>query len=170
MITSEYIQEMATYTRWQNDNVYQCCDDIGPKERMLNRGMFFGSIHNTLDHICVVNHHIQNFLSGTLPECHAPDHVAWPDWETLKSIRLEQDDFLSKGANEWTEGWLAERTTKRDPLGNDLPAIPRWVMVVQLFNHQTHHRSQVTSALHSMGFDYGATDIPWRPGAGFFAG
>ncbi|MGD1883431.1 MAG: DinB family protein [Paracoccaceae bacterium] len=43
-------------------------------------------------------------------------------------------------------------------------------MIVQLFNHQTHHRSQVTFALHALGVNYGPTDIPWRPGAGFFAG
>ena len=170
MITSEYIHEMATYTRWQNDNIYKCCDDIGLQERKRDRGMFFGSIHNTLDHICVVNRSILTFLDGTLPERSAPGHAVWPDWEALKSVRLEQDDLLSKGGNEWSEDWLAGKTVKRDPEGHDLPAIPRWVMVVQLFNHQTHHRSQVTSALHSMGVDYGATDIPWRPGAGFFAG
>ena len=170
MITNDYVREMATYARWQNDNVYKCCDDIGPEERDLDRGMFFGSIHKTLDHMCVVNRSILTFLDGTLPDRNSPGHAVWPDWEKLKSVRVEQDDLLLKGAQEWTEDWLAGKTTKRDPLGDDMPAIPRWVMVVQLFNHQTHHRSQVTSALHSMGIDYGATDIPWRPGAGFFAG
>ncbi|MDV4169647.1 DinB family protein [Rhodovulum sp. FJ3] len=170
MITNEYIDEMATYARWQNDNIYRCCEEIGPEERKRDRGMFFGSIHNTLDHICVVNRSILTLLNGTLPERNPPGHAVWSDWEELKSVRLEQDDLLSKGGQEWTKDWLAEKTTNRDPHGDDLPAIPRWVMVVQLFNHQTHHRSQVTSALHSMGIDYGATDIPWRPGAGFFAG
>lgn len=170
MITSWYIQEMAAYTRWQNENVFKCCDDIGSDERTRDRGMYFSSIHNTLDHICVVNRSILTFLNGTLPDRNPPGPPLWPDWEELKSIRVEQDDLLSKGAHEWTEDWLAGETTKRDPLSDDLPAIPRWVMIVQLFNHQTHHRSQVTSVLHSMGIDYGATDIPWRPGAGFFAG
>lgn len=132
--------------------------------------MFFGSIHNTLDHICVVNRSILTFLNGALPDRRPFGHVEWPDWDELKSIRLAQDDHLSVGAREWTEAWLAENTIKRDPQGEDAPAVPRWVMVAQLFNHQTHHRSQVTSALHQMGIDYGATDIPWRPGAGFFAG
>jgi len=170
MITSDYIQEMAAYSRWQNDSLFKCCDDIGAEERTRDRGMFFGSIHNTLDHICVVNRSILTFLNGTLPERTPPGHPVWPDWEELKSIRLEQEDLLSAGAREWTEDWLAARTVKSDPLGEDLPSVPRWVMVVQFFNHQTHHRSQVTSALHALNVDYGATDIPWRPGAGFFAG
>jgi uncharacterized damage-inducible protein DinB len=156
--------------RWQNDNVYECCEEIGPEARNLDRGMFFGSIHNTLDHICVVNQSILTFLNGSLPERDLPVLAIWPDWEDLKSARLQQDDLLSKGSREWTEDWLAGKTTKRDPQGNSFPAIPRWLMVVQLFNHQTHHRSQVTSAQHMMGIKYGATDIPWRPRAGFFAG
>ncbi len=170
MITNEYIAEMATYTRWQNENVYHCCEEVGSEERQRDRGMYFGSIHNTLDHICVVNRSILTFINGALPDRNPPGHVAWPDWDELKSIRLEQDKLLSAAAREWTEDWLAGKTAARDPQVENFPAIPRWVMVVQLFNHQTHHRSQVTSALHSMGIDYGATDIPWRPGAGYFAG
>ena len=170
MISNAYLEEMSSYARWQNDGVYRLCDEIGRKERTQERGMFFGSIHNTLDHICVVNRRILTFLDGTLPERSPRGKPVWSDWKELKSIRLEQDEVLSVGAREWTEAWLADRTTKRDPQGDDLPAIPRWVMVVQLFNHQTHHRSQVTSALHSLGVDYGSTDIPWRPGAGYFAG
>ncbi|YAF94156.1 MAG: DinB family protein [Nodularia sp. CChRGM 3473] len=32
-----------------------------------------------------------------------------------------------------------------------------------MFNHQTHHRSQITSELHKMGIDYGCTDLPYNP-------
>lgn len=169
MISIGYVDEMAKYARWQNENVYQCCEDIGPQERGRDRGMFFGSIHNTLDHICVVNRAILTFLDGAMPLQNPLGQVAWPNWDELKTVRLAQDEALSTGAREWTEAWLEEETVKNDPNAPDLPAIPRWIMVVQIFNHQTHHRSQVTSALHAMGIDYGATDIPWRPGAGFFA-
>lgn len=58
----------------------------------------------------------------------------------------------------------------RSPRFYDPPTFPRWVMVAQIFDHQTDHRSQVTSAFHTMDIDYGATDILWRPGAGWFAG
>lgn len=166
MITTAYVHEMAMYSRWQNDNTYRLCDDIGAEERSRARAMFFGSIHDTLEHICGVNQAILDFLDGTMPT----EKLAWPDWDELQSVRRAQDDHLTAGAREWTEDWLAQKTRARDPHVERFPAIPRWVMVVQLFNHQTHHRSQVTSVLHAMGIDYGATDIPWRPGAGYFAG
>jgi len=32
-----------------------------------------------------------------------------------------------------------------------------------MFNHQTHHRGQLTTLLNQMGVDPGVTDIPWLP-------
>jgi len=40
---------------------------------------------------------------------------------------------------------------------------PRQFPLMQMFNHGTHHRSQVTSALHTMGIDYGSNDLPYNP-------
>jgi uncharacterized damage-inducible protein DinB len=39
----------------------------------------------------------------------------------------------------------------------------RGFQIAQLFNHQTHYRSQVTAALDAMGIDYGSTDMPRIP-------
>jgi uncharacterized damage-inducible protein DinB len=36
---------------------------------------------------------------------------------------------------------------------------PLWFALAHLFNHQTHHRSQVTTLLHQLGRDYGVTDF-----------
>jgi uncharacterized damage-inducible protein DinB len=34
-------------------------------------------------------------------------------------------------------------------------------LVTHMFNHQTHHRGQLTTLLSQMGIDPGVTDIPW---------
>ena len=38
-----------------------------------------------------------------------------------------------------------------------------WVCVTHFFNHQTHHRGQVTALLSQSGKDYGVTDLIWLP-------
>ena len=38
---------------------------------------------------------------------------------------------------------------------------PRWLCVTQMFNHQTHHRGQVTTLLKQARIDPGPTDLPW---------
>jgi uncharacterized damage-inducible protein DinB len=37
------------------------------------------------------------------------------------------------------------------------------VLVAHVFNHQTHHRGQVTTLLSQMGHDIGSTDLPFMP-------
>ena len=41
---------------------------------------------------------------------------------------------------------------------------PLWVTVTHFFNHQTHHRGQLTVLLNQCGVDYGVTDFIWTEG------
>lgn len=40
---------------------------------------------------------------------------------------------------------------------------PFWFTVTNFFNHQTHHRGQVTTLLVQRGIDPGVTDLIWLP-------
>ena len=40
---------------------------------------------------------------------------------------------------------------------------PFWFAVTNFFNHQTHHRGQVTTLLVQRGVDPGITDLIWLP-------
>lgn len=42
--------------------------------------------------------------------------------------------------------------------------MPYVVAVMQVFNHQAHHRGQVTTLLTQLGAEVGATDLPVMPG------
>jgi uncharacterized damage-inducible protein DinB len=33
-----------------------------------------------------------------------------------------------------------------------------------MFNHQTHHRGQLTTLIKQLGYEPGVTDIPWMSG------
>ena len=52
MIDRAYVQRMARYNRWQNENLYGVADSLSDDERRRERGAWFGSIHKTLSHIC----------------------------------------------------------------------------------------------------------------------
>jgi hypothetical protein len=51
MIDRAYVQRMARYNRWQNENLYGVADGLPDEERRRERGAFFGSIHKTLSHL-----------------------------------------------------------------------------------------------------------------------
>ena len=40
---------------------------------------------------------------------------------------------------------------------------PFWFAVTHFFNHQTHHRGQLTTLLFQLGVDPGVTDLIWLP-------
>jgi uncharacterized damage-inducible protein DinB len=45
-----------------------------------------------------------------------------------------------------------------------LRTYPFWLVVAHLFNHQAHHRGQVTTLLMQNGIDAGVTDLIELPG------
>jgi uncharacterized damage-inducible protein DinB len=40
---------------------------------------------------------------------------------------------------------------------------PFWVAATHFFNHQAHHRGQLTTLLMQAGVDPGVTDLIWLP-------
>ena len=47
--------------------------------------------------------------------------------------------------------------------GGDEVTTPLAQVFMHLFNHQTHHRGQVTTLLMQCGVDVGRTDLAWLP-------
>jgi uncharacterized damage-inducible protein DinB len=156
MIDHEYTRQMALYNRWQNEKLYGSCRALADAERKRDRGMFFGSIHRTLDHIAMIDRAILHMVrTGERPTLHF-EAVQFDDFDALWDERQRIDRELGTFAEERDAAWLAEKahpTLRRT----------RGFMIVQLFNHQTHHRSQVTSELFKLGIDYGCTDMPYNP-------
>jgi uncharacterized damage-inducible protein DinB len=81
----------------------------------------------------------------------------------LKSARFEFDEKLIQESQGCSQDWLDEIFEFWSERLNRNRRLPRAFYYIQLFNHQTHHRSQITSELHKMGIDYGNTDLPYNP-------
>lgn len=155
-------QELARYNSWQNRVLFDLCDQIGDDERRLDRGMFFGSIQATLNHILYIDHRILTLLNGGNPGEFTPKIVMADNFETLRRRRVETDATLEKFARMENPAWQDNTRTLADVTGK-VRDVPLQILFLQIFNHQTHHRSQITSELHKMGLDYGITDVPLTP-------
>ncbi|NIZ03669.1 DinB family protein [Thalassospira lucentensis] len=162
MTFDDYGRVMARYNSWQNDALYTLCSEIGDEERRRDRGMFFGSIHATLNHLVHIDMRILDIMrTGEAPEYDAHTTVA-DDFVTLRNVRRDLDaeieEFANSDDHDWQDGY-------REFTGVDgvTRKLPRPLFLIQFFNHQTHHRSQITSELHKMGIDYGITDVPLMP-------
>lgn len=158
MITPAYIKEMAAYNRWQNDTLYALCAGLGEAARRAPRELFFESIHDTLEHLLHIDGLIVAYLRDGAPPDLTGGRPTWP-FDDLQAARRRLDDDIAGLTALATPSWVDAIL----PLGGGRTG-SRGLMLVQMFNHQTHHRSQITAHLHLMGVDYGCTDLPYRPG------
>ncbi|MEO1553742.1 MAG: DinB family protein [Pseudomonadota bacterium] len=166
MITPQYIRRMARYNRWQNESLYKASDGLSEAERRHDRGSFFQSIHATLSHILWADELWMSRLADwEAPQGPSREVPLYNDWHALKRRRTNTDQrFISWGDGltqseidgdlEWYSGTL-----------NRGMISPRGLCIMQVFNHQTHHRGQVHAMLTAAGAKPDDTDLPFMPDA-----
>ena len=155
---------MAAYNRWMNMRIYAGCAKLAPTQLREDRGSFFGSILGTLNHLLVVDRlWLVRFAGGT-PAATPLDATVCDSLPALHAKRERLDEELSRWADTITPHWLAAEQSFVSMADGKSYGMPGWVMASHLFNHQTHHRGQVTTLMMQAGIDPGVTDLarmPW---------
>ena len=168
---NEHFKHMARYNRRMNQQVYQWARQLPPEQLSQDQGAFFGSILGVLNHILVgdliwltrfVQHH-KRYQSlqelQHLPKPNALNHQMYSDLITLEEVRQQVDGVIVR--------WLDTETEDSDfyqdlSYSNTKGIISQRnfaELVAHLFNHQTHHRGQVSTLLSQNGVDIGVTDF-----------
>ena len=161
MIDTAYVQRMARYNRWQNENLYGVADRLSDDERRRERGAFFGSIQGTLSHLLWGDQAWMARFAGTpKPDGGIPTSAALHgDWDKLKRDRAEFDATIIGWADKLDPAWLAgDLKWYSFATGREMSK-PKNVLVVHFFNHQTHHRGQVHCLLTQAGGKPHDTDL-----------
>ncbi len=164
MYTGTYYQLMATYNQWMNQRLYAVCAQIPDTVRKQEMGAFFKSIHGTLNHLLWADQvWLSRFTDRPSPRTPLGQNVC-DRFDTLRQKRDELDRFIVDWADQLDPNWLLQPFEYTSMVDGVTRRIPTWVLVTHLFNHQTHHRGQVTTLVKQLGFDPGVTDIPWSSG------
>lgn len=155
----EHAGMMARYNQWINENLYSVCADLSDEERKADRGLFFGSIHGTLNHLLLADKlWFGRFIHEPF-EVAGLDQELFADFAPLRDARVEMDRLILEWTAGLTEAELASDLEYRSVSKPTPRSLPLWIAVTHFFNHQTHHRGQVTAALSQLGVDYGVTDL-----------
>ena len=86
------------------------------------------------------------------------------DFAELAREREVTDMKMLGWAGGVTPEWLAGSLVYTSRVDGRTRELPRAVAAMQLFNHGTHHRGQLTTLIRQAGRDPGETDLPWLPG------
>lgn len=163
MISSEYAQTLARYNAWMNTRLYAVCADLGDDALHAERGAFFGSIYATLNHIAYADLAFLSRFTGEPPVVPELGLDLFDGFDALRREREAIDARLLAWTASLTPEWLAQPLTYESKVDGVFRTRPRWALVAHLFNHQAHHRGQVTTLLAQIGLDMGSTDLPFMP-------
>lgn len=160
MITPDYARLMARYNGEMNRRFYAAAGRIGEKARRADRGAFFGSLHGTLNHLMWCDLVWLARLAGApMPSGTREESAAFiDDFDVLSRRREKTDADIVAWAGTLDAGTLAAPHVWFAGTDREF-GTPRGVVVMHMFNHQTHHRGQVHALLTGFGEDTGVTDL-----------
>jgi uncharacterized damage-inducible protein DinB len=169
-MTPETAALMSKYNSWMNHQIYSAAHQLPPSEVSKNRGAFFGSIIGTLNHIAVGDTiwlhrfavHPARFCSLTnldgFPPPESLKEILFPDLPSLWSHRQKLDRLIEQFAEEIDEEALSQ-SLKYGNATRGAKSKNFGFLLQHFFNHQTHHRGQVSTLLFQAGIDVGVTDL-----------
>jgi len=160
----------ALYNEWINQKVFAATAKLSPEHMNKNTGAFFSSVIGTLNHILVWDiTWLQRFAGHTTPylslkqvtKLHSPsrnDEIIHANLADLRVARTKIDqaliDFISETCERDFNANFSYKRVSGEKFCKNFGG-----MIQHVFNHQTHHRGQVTTLLFQMGIDPGVTDL-----------
>lgn len=170
MDRTNHICLMAIYNDWMNAKVYEAARSLTDEELSVDRQAFFGSILGTLNHLVAGDtvwlqrfaRHPANYLAlkpiQQLPAPQSLDQLLFSDIRELSTHRVWLDQVIVAWSRSIKESDLDYPLSYTSMKG--APADRNFYgLVMHFFNHQTHHRGQVTTLLSQSGVDVGDTDL-----------
>lgn len=165
---------LATYNARLNRQVFTAASVLSHDQLHEDRGAFFKSIMGTLNHILVgdllwlrrlyLHHGTDNAQFSQLvklaefPAVTSLNQILFEDFSVLKEKRFAVDAIISLWINEQLSEADLESDFRYQNMKGESSTKNFGEMLSHIFNHQTHHRGQVSTLLMQAGVDIGVTD------------
>jgi uncharacterized damage-inducible protein DinB len=170
MTLLNHLRLMAKYNQWINQSLYEAAAKLSEEKLTEDKQAFFSSIIGTLNHILVADTiwlkrfsmHPANHVSLEPIRLLEPplslNQILYTSLAELYQQRLKLDEVIINWCNELSESDICyflpykrmNGESKLQELGS---------LIIHFFNHQTHHRGQVTTLLSQECIDVGVTDL-----------
>lgn len=161
---------LARYNQWMNGKVLAAARRLPPDEAYADRGAFFGSVFATLVHLYSADliwlKRIADHPAGfralepvrALPHPYDWQAPPFADLDALAGLRAALDAVLLALVAEASAEDYDQPLTYVNRAGETY-SDGFLEILAHLFNHQTHHRGQITTLLTQAGVDIGVTDL-----------
>jgi uncharacterized damage-inducible protein DinB len=154
-----YLALMAAYNAWCNERIYDAAAQLSDADYRADRGVFFKSLHGTLNHILAADRIWLKRFTGAGEAPDRLDAVLFDTLAGLRAARQAEDEriigFIEGLSQERLDGPVSYRSLTNPTLITQ----PLWPVLVHVFNHQTHHRGQAHGVLTGLGMDAPSLDL-----------
>ncbi len=117
MITQEHFKLLAAYNRWANARLYAAALDLSELSYRLHTGVYFGSLHGTLNHLLLTDRLWLKRLTGEGDLPNDLNAILYEDRIELTKARIAEDNRM------------IEVTGKYDETAKPMPASPSSLVV-----------------------------------------
>ncbi len=145
-----HYEQFAAYNRWVNRRLYDEGARVPDQARRRDVGLFFRSLHGTLNHLVVADRAWLRRLTGEGPEPARLNEILYEDFDALREAREAEDARIIRFVGGLDEADFPATFEYRTLAGKAF-AQRRCDTLAHFFNHQTHHRGQTHAALTILG-------------------
>ena len=149
---------LGGYNRLANERLYAACAELGDAALRQDRGAFFKSILGTLNHILVGDRIWMARFEGSQASSAGLDAILHDEFDALRAARIAEDVRIEAYTDRLDEVSLAGAIAYVNNEGREFKD-PVAVLLPHFFNHQTHHRGQVTAMLNQAEGPYPVLDM-----------
>ena len=153
-----HFRMFGRYNRLANERLYAACAGLTDTARRQERRAFFKSIHGTLNHIMVGDRIWMARFEGGRVSSTGLDAMLHDDFDELRAARRAEDARIETFMAELDEVRLAGKLAYVSHEGHAFED-PMAVLLPHFFNHQTHHRDQITAMLSQTDAPYPDPDM-----------
>lgn len=153
-----HFRMLGRYNRLANARLHDVCSELDDEDRKRDRGAFFGSIHGTLNHILVGDRIWMSRFEGGEAASTNLDAILYEHFDALREARNVEDARIEAYTSRLTARSLAGTIGYVNNEGREFHD-PLAVLLTHFFNHQTHHRGQVTAMLSRTEARYPVLDL-----------
>jgi uncharacterized damage-inducible protein DinB len=143
-----HFNQLAVYNRWANRRLYDDAATLTDAARKQGAGLFFGSVHGTLNHLLVADYIWMRRFTGGGPQPERLNQILHEDFSDLRVAREREDEriFAFVTGLDGYDREIAYQNSSGKTFQQDIGSA-----LTHFFNHQAHHRGQVHAGLTIAG-------------------
>lgn len=162
---------MSLYNQRINTQLIQCCQALPTSILKKETHSFFTNIVSYWNHLLfgdlillkrlALNNVAQLSMDdfGDFPSPNSPNDIYYQDLLDIVDLRKRVDALIIRYCQNLSdkdcEQFISYTTTEGEQITKAVSDVTQ-----HIFNHQTHHRGQLTCVLSQFGVDYGCMDLP----------